>query len=290
MRDHRLFTPDGGEAEPVFRIGLAPIPAADWFEGGEADPAHRKCALLAANPTEVWRKTPGSRPAQAEAARLIAAWRGEPDPAPDAGPPLWAASLTVSDDLCLMERRDGAWTLTAASLCAPSFFTAKEAVGLALDGLHGPVPGFNATLLPRVARIFDALAADTILERRNWSIVTAPDLFLPSSAPLVAELATLTPAEIARRLVVRRERQTLRRLPDTGAVLFTIRIWREAVADLLADPDRRAALAAAWDRLMSAEGAAFRGYKRLHLLDAAVRHALAQPGPAAPSATGVPLA
>ena len=51
----------------------------------------------------------------------------------------------MADDLCLMERKHGRWTLTAASLCSPSFFTAADAVGLDLDELHRPVPGFGAT-------------------------------------------------------------------------------------------------------------------------------------------------
>ena len=88
---------------------------------------------------------------------MIAAWRGAaPAPAPEE-PPLLSASLRVSDDLCLMERRDGRWTLTAASLCAPSLFSAQEAVGLDLERLHGPVPNFALGFLPRVARMFDNL-------------------------------------------------------------------------------------------------------------------------------------
>lgn len=268
---HALFTPEGGDAEPLFRIGLAPIPPERWFEGGEEAIAARKDAVFAAHPTLCWGETDGSRPAQTEAAGLVADWLGTP--VEHDGAPLWLASCLVSDDLCLMEKRGGEWTLTAASLCAPSFFTAKDAVGLPLSGLHGPVPGFNDSLLVRTARIFDHLAVDSILERRNWSLVNSDALFLPSSEPLRARLSEQTPEEIGAELVVRRERQTIRRLPETGAILFTIRIWREALNELLADPARRTAFAAAWARLMSAEGEDFRTYKRLHLLDPAV-HAL----------------
>ena len=268
---HRLFTPEGGDAEPLFRIGLAPIPVERWFEGGEAHPAARKDAVFASHPTLCWGETKGSRPAQAESATMVADWLGTP--IEDDGAPLWLASRLVPDDLCLMEKRGGEWTLTAASLCAPSFFTAKEAVGLPLSGLHAPVPGFNDGLLGRVARIFDHLAVESVLERRNWSVVNSDALFLPSSQPLRDKLAGQTPDEVGADLVVRRERQTIRRLPETGGVLFTIRIWREALSEVLADPARRTAFVAAWDRLMNAEGEDFRTYKRLHLLDPAV-HAL----------------
>lgn len=177
-----------------------------------------------------------------------------------------------------MERRAGHWTLTAASLCAPSFFSAKEAVGLPLSGLHAPVPGFNDALLPRVARIFDHLQADQVLERRNWTVVNDPELFQPDPAPFRARLSSQTLDQIADSLFVRRERQTLRRAPETDAVLFTIRIWRERLDDLLASPERRAGFAAAWTTLMSETGAPFRTYKRLDLFDAAVRRRLATLG------------
>jgi hypothetical protein len=177
-----------------------------------------------------------------------------------------------------MERREGAWTLTAASLCAPSFFSAQEAVGKPLAGLHAPVPGFNDTLLPRVARIFDHLQTDQVLERRNWTVVNDPALFQPDPAPYRARLPGQTTDAIADSLIVRRERQTIRRAPETGAVLFTIRIWRERLDDLLADPERRVGFANAWETLMREEGEPFRTYKRLDLYDAAVLHRLAELG------------
>ena len=266
---HRLFTGAGGPAIPEFRIGLSPIPVEAWFEGGEADPALRKDPLIAAHRDLVWREIDGSRPAQAEVAAMVAEWTG----ARVSGetPPLLAASRKVSDDLCLMEKRDGAWTLTAASLCAPSFFSAAEAVGKPLSGLHSPVPGFNESLLPRVARIFDHLADDQVLERRNWTVVNDTEPFQPDPAPFRARLASQSLEEIATSLIVRRERQTIRRAPVTRAILFTIRIWTEPLDEVLADRDRRAGFAAAWDTVMSDSGANFRRYKRLDLYDAAVR-------------------
>ena len=90
-----------------FRIGLNPIEANAWFEGGEDDPAGRKDALFSRHPRAVWAEQPGSRPAQAEALDMIAQAVGAPIDA--AGrPPLLAAARQVADDLCLMEHRDGA--------------------------------------------------------------------------------------------------------------------------------------------------------------------------------------
>ena len=264
-----------------FRIGLAPIPLGDWFEGPydprDGDPAARKAATFAAAPDLCWGEAAGSRDGQAEALALMTAHFGR-TPAADANaPPLRAAAMLVDDDLCLMEPRGGEWTLTAASLCAPSFFSALDAVGKPLSALHAPVTGFGERLLPRVARIFDTLAPDTLVERRNWSVVASGDLFTPDAAPVRARQPLIAPEDAGRDLFLRMERQTLRRLPVTGGLLFTIRIWRHPLENLRATPERLEAFAAAWDRVMADEGRDFRDYKGLAPLDGMVRVFLAAP-------------
>lgn len=256
------------EAAPDFAIGLRPIAPEAWLEGGGADPA-RKDGLLLTEPANVWGETEVSRPAQAEVLRLIeTATGGEGDPAL---PPLWSAARLVADDLCLMEKRDGAWRLAALSLCSPTFFTAGEALGKSLAELHGPVPGFGTRFLVRLERIFDALRQDMILERRNWTLVNSPDLYLPRSAEVKAQAATITPAEAAAALFLRVERQTVRTLPS-GGVLFTIRIWRDPLSALLSDRDRLTKFAQAW----RAAPADFRAYKGLPLYDPLVEAFLAE--------------
>ena len=178
-------------------------------------------------------------------------------------PPLYAAARAVADDLCLMERRDGVWRLTALSLSAGSFFTAAEVIGKSLAELHAPVTGFQATLLDRVTRIFDSLRDDLVLERRNWSLVSTPALHMPDPGPMRAAIPDIDPARAADVLHVRCERQTLRRLPRAGSVMFTIRVWVNPLREIAADPDRLARFAQAWRTAHPA----FRAYKRLDLYD-----------------------
>jgi hypothetical protein len=246
------------DAPPDFAIGLRPIGIEAWLEGGEDDPAARKDPLFAAHREIVWAETEGSRGGQAEILELVRA-SGAAAPAQGDLPPLYAAARCVADDLCLMEKREGAWRLTALSLSAGTFFTAGEVIGKPLAQLHAPVPGFGEQFLTRVTRIFDALRPDAVLERRNWTVMAGDDLFAPDGAAIRARAAAIEPAEAGAALYVRVERQTLRRLPRTGGLVFTIRIWRHALAALDADPDRRSAFARAW------RGAApdFRAYKRL---------------------------
>lgn len=245
-----------------FRIGLKPIAEADWLEGGEADPAPRKDALLSLDPTRVWAETAGSRPAQAEALGLVERSLG--GPVESLGhPPLWAAARRVSDDLCLMERCDGAWRLSALALCAGSYFRADQVIGRSLAELHGPVTGFAERFLGRVERIFDGLRPGVVLERRNWTLLNSDDLSTPDPTPIRARIGRIAPGEAGRALYLRVERQTLHRLPVCGGALFTIRVWLSPLESLRRDPARLAAFASAW----ASAPEAFRAYKRLDLYD-----------------------
>jgi hypothetical protein len=253
-----------------FSIGLKPIPVEAWLEGGEAEPWRRKDPLFAGARALVWAETAGSRAAQAEVLALVEEALGAGEAEPDL-PPLYAASRRVADDLCLMEKRDGEWRLSALSLSAGSFFTASEVIGKSLAELHGPVNGFSDRFLTRVRRIFEGLRPDLVLERRNWTVLNSPALHTPSAAPIRARIGEIAPAEAGRALSLRVERQTLRRLPETGGALFTIRVWVAPLAEVAEDEARLAAFAHAW-RSATPE---FRAYKRFDLYDALVEAFLA---------------
>jgi hypothetical protein len=258
-----------------FQIGLRPIALADWLEGGEVDPATRKDPMFAARRGLVWAETEGSRPGQAEVLDLVEAALG-PEPAPPDLPPLYAAARRLPDDLCLMEKRDGEWRLAALSLSAGSFFTAEEVIGRSLGELHGPVTGFADRFLVRVQRIFEGLRQELVLERRNWTLLNSDALHTPASGPIRARIGEIGPAQAGRGLHLRVERQTLRRLPQTGGALFTIRVWLAPLSALSDEPERLVAFATAW-RSATPE---LRAYKRFDLYDELVESFLANPQPA----------
>ncbi len=253
-----------------FQIGLKPIAPSAWLEGGETDPAARKDRLFADHLGLVWAEAEASRPAQAEALEMVEAALGQVAAASGL-PPLYAAARLVPDDLCLMEKRDGQWRLTALSLSAGSFFTAEEVIGRNLAELHGPVTGFADLFLVRVQRIFEGLRPGLVLERRNWTLLNSDALHTPSSSAIRAQIDEIKPSQAAHVLHLRVERQTLVRLPRTGGVLFTIRVWLSPRSELVADPERFAAFAAAWRNATPQ----LRAYKRLDLYDDLVAGLLA---------------
>ncbi len=149
-----------------------------------------------------------------------------------------AASL-VSDDLCILQaRRTGDWRLMAGVLCAPTFWTLPERIGLDLGGLHGPVPGGDPELAGRIARVFTGLRPGAILERLNWTVQASDARYTPER-PSAAGKDTYD-------LHLRVERQTIRKLPDSGAVVFTIRICVDPLLPILREGMVREAFEDAW--------------------------------------------
>ena len=85
----------------------------------------------------------------------------------------------------------------------------------------------------------------TIYSRVNWSLTTDPQLFQPVALPH----APITVEDAGERIFYRVERQTLRRLPESGAVVFGIRVHQHKLAAFRADREMGAALAEAVAKL-----------------------------------------
>ncbi len=183
-------------------------------------------------------------------------------PLADNPEPLWSASLWVADDLCLLQPGKRGYELTAASLAAPSYWRLEEKIGRPLEGIHGPVPGFREKLSAQVARFFEHLLPDYPVWRANWSVVNS------------AELTQRRESKVEDgRLYLRVERQSLRRLPESGAVVFSIRVMINPLEDLLAVPGALAALRRAVDCLSPEESK----YKSLAPLLPALKWFLSSP-------------
>jgi hypothetical protein len=105
-------------------------------------------------------------------------------------------------------------------------------------------------------------------------VLNCADLHTPSAAPIRARIAEIDPADAGRALSLRVERQTLRRLPQTGGALFTIRVWLAPLESLADDPERLAAFAHAW-RTAQPD---LRAYKRFDLYDDLVEGFLTRAG------------
>jgi dimethylamine monooxygenase subunit A len=284
-------TPYDGSSKP-FSIGLRPLDLAEWIEVGDDLDIYlaEKRRLYATVSDKVFVEEPDTREAQREVLDLIEAHLARHHPellgrskvsagsnSAEVGgearndkaqnrddadaPPLRTASLLVQEDLILMRRGEDGWRLAAGSLCFPSSWSLVEKFGRPLHEIHAPVPGFgggtrNADL---ISRMFDSLQGQAVL-RWNWSLQAGNDLYLPFSHQERVDRATNRPSrfstdEIAAQAFIRVERQTLRKLPVSGDILFTIRIHLDPLSVLEKHPDRQRLASSFADQLAALDGA-----------------------------------
>lgn len=98
--------------------------------------------------------------------------------------------------------------------------------------VHHPIPGYEEKLKPQMNRFFDKLAPGKIVTRSNFSAQTHARYFAdndnkghnlpPGHVQTAHDYASL---DFERQVHYRSERQTLTKLPETGAVVFTIRTY-----------------------------------------------------------------
>ncbi|MDZ7827478.1 MAG: DUF3445 domain-containing protein [Gammaproteobacteria bacterium] len=164
-----------------------------------------------------------------------------------------AAAERVPDDLCLLDDGDPP-RLAAGVLTAPSGWRLDRRLGMDLRGLHEPVPGLEEAIGVRMRAFLDRLPPGRIFERGNWSLYDDDRDWRPDGDPLAAIPAELYPdPAVARHLFLRCERQTLRRLPECGWILFTIRIHCAPVTALAEHPAAAAHLRTAMTSLTPME-------------------------------------
>lgn len=151
--------------------------------------------------------------------------------------PLDLAARLVQEDLCLMlpdnqpnEQPDKppnkqGYRLAAASVCFPLRWSLKEKLGQPLCQIHQRVPDYPQQLTHHVDSMFDRLREDSPALRFNWSLVDSPELHLAQSKQITQFNPAINADNAGASLWLRVEKQTLRRLPVSRGILFTIRTF-----------------------------------------------------------------
>ena len=214
------------------RLGIFPVEISNWLlRDAEFDlTVQLKKKLLATRRSEVVGLQPGGDEVAEEAAQLVSAWAGV-ELASRGIDALVEASLLVADDLAVLQpikSHDGSeqLLLNAAVVCCPSRWMLSEKMGHNMLAIHEPVAKYADHVGAAVDTYFQRLTVEKPVWRSNWIIQDHPALFQPQipTGPLVK-----TPEE----LWIRMERQTLRRLPKTGGILFTIRGYQQPLPEYL---------------------------------------------------------
>lgn len=153
--------------------------------------------------------------------------------------PIDAAGRLVQEDVTIMSRDGiGEWRLNAASVCFPSRWSLAEKIGADLTQIHEPVPFYEERIGAAVQQFFDRLTPERPVWRMNWTLLNDASLFQPVGRPW-----TTGDGSFGDDLFFRVERQTLRALPVSGAIAFTIRTTVRPLGEFADVPGAFAALA-----------------------------------------------
>jgi dimethylamine monooxygenase subunit A len=159
--------------------------------------------------------------------------------------PLELAGRLVQEDLCIIQGGGNGPIFTACVLCFPSRWRLHEKLGRPLTEVHGPVPFYAERLATPVDRFMAKVKPGHIASRLNWSVLDDPAMYQPTGKWREATNTAIDADNAGDALYLRVERQTLRRLPQTDAILFGIRVHSYPLTTAIATPIAASRLAEA---------------------------------------------
>jgi hypothetical protein len=230
------------------RVGARSEPMSAWLEVTGADVAGQlseKQRLFDTHRPDVLLSLPGSEDACVETLEAVRAAGVVVTQRPDLHP-LEAVGRAVPEDFCVhLPGSDGRLLLVAGAVCFPNKWRLADKLGRPVADIHQPVPSYAAQIGAPVDRIMERLAPDRLLVRANWGLHDGPALF----DPMAKAQRPVLDGDPGQSRWLRVERQTLRRLPRTGAVIFTIRTLHAPLDVLAADSEAATLLATAMRQL-----------------------------------------
>ena len=157
--------------------------------------------------------------------------------------PMQMCSRMVQDDLAIMfEKPDGQYYLLAGGILLAGFWRLEDKFGMPLSEIHtsGDVPQFKEKLEKGMMNFFRRVQPSDPVLRNNYFLQVDDDLAWSHSigdedSPEVA-WSTAEKNKAIEHHYFRSERQSLRRLPRSGGVVFTIRTYFHPIREIAEEP------------------------------------------------------
>ncbi|PYH48339.1 uncharacterized protein BP01DRAFT_371313 [Aspergillus saccharolyticus JOP 1030-1] len=157
--------------------------------------------------------------------------------------PMMICARLVQDDLAIMlERADGEYYLLAGAVLLAGFWRLEDKYEMRLSEIHtsGSVPQYTEKLERGMRNFFRRLRPEDPVVRNNYFIQVDDALAWSHSigSEDAAEVSwnTAQKNKAIEHHFFRSERQSLRRLPRSGGVVFTIRTYFEPVTAVAEEP------------------------------------------------------
>ncbi|ODV71736.1 heme-dependent oxidative N-demethylase family protein CYBJADRAFT_169101 [Cyberlindnera jadinii NRRL Y-1542] len=136
-------------------------------------------------------------------------------------PLIYVTKMAKEDFYIVQKRADGHHYLVAAAVPFPGgSFGISYKIGKSLDFIHSEVPYYESKLKKSMERWFSKTTAADPVERASWYCTWDHNL-LCSNVYALKKGETVDSSVDERKFNIRVERQTVRRLPKTKAIIFT---------------------------------------------------------------------
>ncbi|WP_067733617.1 heme-dependent oxidative N-demethylase subunit alpha family protein [Novosphingobium naphthalenivorans] len=197
------------------RMGLVRLGESEWLD--PVPDLAARAAAFDAHPDSVL-VTPEAEPGIAELANLLGVPGG-----------IEACARSVWEDLCIMVQPAPGepFRLAAAAVGFPTDWRIAEKLGQPVHAVHAPIPGYAQYLASGVDKFMNGLQSFNLFGRNNAFVVPSGNLRYMPEAPMAQRFAHVTAENAGDTLFVRCEREALRRLPRSRAIVFTIGIYVE---------------------------------------------------------------
>jgi hypothetical protein len=229
----RLFADSGFRWQMGLRAGDAHSFFAPTSENQEILAERGRC--LNNSPADYAALTDAGRPLREET-RQFAVACGALDPGADSALETLGRGLEP-DFVLLLPSSDGP-IVVGGVVCFPSSWALPDKIGRTLHHTHGPVPDLNPQLGERIRTALDRLPPEGAWERENWGLSRDSERNHHPKRAWKRFDETVKPDEIWLRV----ERQILYRLPQTGGILFGIRLEITPLHEIVQFEDAREGL------------------------------------------------
>ena len=142
-------------------------------------------------------------------------------------------------DFTLQDQRDDNLYIDGGMVTTQADWSLEFDVGMTFHEWHGPVPiAHDLGVFDRALQFLMRLRYGKPARRLNWTMTVNPRLDTsPENYPIWGpDRTTVTPENVAGKLFLRVELQTLFRLPRSNAILFGVRAYLASVGELARVP------------------------------------------------------
>lgn len=162
---------------------------------------------------------------------------GDPHSLPFA--PFEYITRQAQGDFTLQDQRENNIFVDGGMVTTQADWSLEFDLGMTFHEWHGPVPvAHDLGVFDRALQFLMRLQYGKPVRRLNWTMTVNPRLDTsPENYPIWGpDRATVTPENVAEKLYLRVELQTLFRLPRSNAILFGVRAYLASIGELARVP------------------------------------------------------